>query len=109
MNLRGNYKLFYLAEIFTGILLYFLCYLFGDLGLLGLILFFTVLILTQKKEPDEREIFLSYKISSFVGVIIGAAMAIIYFKFPTINWFHALLYISLISRGVIGFITFRFN
>lgn len=109
MTLRGNYKLFYLVEFFTGILLFFLFYFFGDFGLLGLILFFSALILTQKKDPDEREIFLSYKISSFEGVIIGAAMAIIYFKFPTINWFHALLYISLISRGVIGFITFRYN
>jgi hypothetical protein len=109
MKLRGNYQLFFLVEIITGILLIFLFSTFGDFGLLGLILFFVILSLTQKKEPDEREIFLSYKIGSFGSVIIGAAMAIIYFKYPNTNWFYTLIYVSLISRGVIGYLTFKFS
>lgn len=109
MNLRGNYTLFYFVEFLTGILLIFLFSSFGDIGLIGLLLFFITLILTQKKEPDEREIFLTYKIGSIEGVVIGAAMAMIYFKFPDVNWFYALISIALISRGIIGYITFRFS
>jgi len=109
MQFKGNYKLFYFVEFITGILLIFLFSAFGDLGLFGMILFFAALILTQKKEPDEREIFLFYKIGSLEGVIIGIAVAIIYFKFPEINWFYTLTVVSLISRGAIGYLTFEFR
>ncbi|MCP5064490.1 MAG: hypothetical protein GY936_18790 [Ignavibacteriae bacterium] len=109
MKLRGNYKLFFLIEFLSGILSIFLFYQYGDYGLLGFIPFFVGLILTQKKEPDEREILLSYKINSFEGIIIGTAMAIIYFKFPNINWFYSLVCISMIARGAIGFLTFKFS
>jgi hypothetical protein len=93
----------------TGILLIILFGAWGDFGLIGLLLFFIALILTQKKEPDEREIFLTYKIGSLEGIVIGTAMAIIYFKFPDINWFYALITIALISRGIIGYVTFKFD
>ena len=108
MTIRGNYKLFYFVEFLTGILLIFLCSAFGDLGLLGLILFFIALALTQKTDPDEREIALTYKISSMEGIVIGMGMAIIYFWFPETNWFYVLLYISLIAKGIIGYFTFMF-
>ncbi len=107
MTLRGNYKLFYFVEFLTGILLIILFNLVGDLGLIGLIFFFIALILIQKKEPDEREILLSYKIGSFEMPILGAAMALIYFYFPTINWFYTLLTVSLVSRGLIGLLIFK--
>jgi len=97
------------VEFLTGILLIILFNLFGDIGLVGIIFFFIALVLIQKKEPDEREILLSYKIGSFEAPIIGAAMALIYFYFPVINWFYALLSISLLSRGVIGFLVFKYN
>lgn len=109
MKLRGNYELFYFSEFITGVLLIFLFSMFGDIGLVGLILFFIALILTQKKDPDEREISLIYKIGSLEGVVIGTAMAIIYFKFPDLNWFHAIFSIALISRGLIGYLTFKFS
>jgi len=109
MTLRGNYKLFYLVEFLTGLLLIILFKLFGDLGLVGLILYFIALSLTQKKEPDEREILLSYKIGSYGTPIFGAAMAVIYFYFPVINWFYALLCVSLIARGAIGLMVFKYN
>ena len=107
MMLRGNYKLFYLVEFLTGLLLILLFNQFGDFGLFGLILFFIALFLTQKAKPDEREIFLIYQISSFEGIIIGTSIAVIYFFFPDINWFYSLICISLITRGIIGFITFK--
>lgn len=109
MKIRGNYLLFYIMEIFAGILLYILLINFGDLGLIGIILFFIGILVIQKKDPDEREIYLIYKTGSYEGVIIGAAMAIIYFKFPEVNWFYSLLCISLIARGVIGYFKFRFS
>lgn len=109
MQVRGNYKLFYFTEFITGILLIFLFHFFGDYGLIGIILFYIGLVLTQKTNPDEREIFLSYKINSFEGIVIGITMAIIYFKFPDVNWFYWLLCSSTISRGIIGFFTFTYK
>ena len=109
MNIRGNYNLFYVLEFITGILLIVLFNFYGDFGLLGLILFMIALVMTQKTNPDEREVYLIYKIGGYEGIIIGAAMTIIYFKFPEINWFYALLSISLISRGLIGYFTFKFG
>ena len=87
MKIRGNYSLFYILELVTGILLILLLNAFGDIGLIGLIIFFISLLITQKTDPDEREVYLIYKIGSYEGVIIGAAMALIYFKFPAVNWF----------------------
>ncbi len=109
MNVRGNYLLFYTIEFLTGILLIVLCNLFGDFGLIGLLIFFLALILTAKSEPDEREIFLTYKINNWESIVIGISMAVIYFYFPSANWFYALLSISLIARGIIGFLTFKFS
>ena len=109
MKLRGNYKLFYFTEFFTGILLIFLFSFFGNIGLVGISIFFLALILTQKKNPDEREIFLMYKINTYDGIIVFIAITVIYFHFPSINWFYALIDVSLISRGVIGYLMFSFN
>lgn len=109
MKIRGNYKLFYLIELITGIILIFSFSVFGDKGLFVLILFFIGLFLTQKLNPDEREIQLNFQINTYESIVIGIAMGIIYFLFPTLNWFYALISISLISRGIIGFLTFQFS
>jgi len=103
MKLRGNFLLFHCVEFLTGILLVFLFKWFGDVGLIGIILYFVALLLTGKKKLDEREIFLGYKINNWESIVIGTSTAIIYFYFPAVNWFYALTSISLISRGLIGF------
>ena len=64
MKVRGNFILFYFIELLAGILTLILFYFFGDIGLLGIILFFIGLGLTMKKDFDEREVYLSYKIQS---------------------------------------------
>lgn len=107
MTLRGNFMAFYLIELITGILIAFLFYFFGDIGLVGLALFFIGMGLTMKKEFDEREIFISYKINSYEGAFIGAVMAITYFKFPEANWFYVFIVSALVIRGIIGLISFK--
>jgi len=107
MTLRGNFLAFYTIELLTGILLAILFYFFGDFGLVGLVLFFIGMALTMKKDFDEREIYMSYKINSYEGIIIGAVMAIVYFKFPHANWFYVFLVTALIARGIIGIISFK--
>jgi len=64
MKVRGNFILFYFIELLAGILTLILFYFFGDIGLLGIILFFIGLGLTMKKDFDEREVYLSYKSQS---------------------------------------------
>ena len=107
MTLRGNFIAFYVMELLTGILLIFLFNFFGDIGLLGLAVFFLALVLTMKKDLDEREIYMSYKINSYEGALIGAVMAITYFKFPEANWFYVFLISALIIRGIIGIVSFK--
>lgn len=107
MTLRGNFTAFYFIELLSGILTAVLFYFFGDIGLLGLIIFFAGLILTMKKDVDEREIYISYKINSYEGILIGVILAVTYFKFPEVNWFYVFIVSALIIRGVIGLIAFK--
>lgn len=107
MTLRGNLRAFYFIELCTGILLAVLFYFFGDFGLIGIVLFFIGMALTMKKDFDEREIYLSYKINSYEGIFIGAVMAVTYFKFPDANWFYIFLVTASIVRGIIGIISFK--
>ncbi|MDZ7767263.1 MAG: hypothetical protein U5K00_23085 [Melioribacteraceae bacterium] len=107
MTLRGNFTAFYFIELLSGILTAVLFYFFGDIGLLGLLLFFAGLILTLKKDVDEREIYMSYKINSYEGALIGAIMALTYFSFPEANWFYVFIVSALVVRGIIGLIAFK--
>ncbi len=105
MKIRGNNLLFFVLELISGILVYILTSSYGDIGLLGLILFFIALIFTRNI-PDEREMIIIYKVSALEASILGAIMAIIYFKFPNFNWFHGYISFALIVRGFLGTLHF---
>ena len=107
MTLRGNYLVFYAIEFFSGILTAILLFSFGNIGLLGMIPFFIGLLLTQNSKPDEREIFLSYKINSYEGIGIGLIMGSVYVFYPLVNLFFVYISSALIFRGSIGFISFK--
>jgi len=107
MSLRGNFLAFYAIELLTGILLAILFYFFGDIGLAGLVLFFIGLALTLKPNVDEREVLMSYQISSYEGIALALVMTITYFKFPEANWFYVFMVTALIVRGIIGIIAFK--
>ena len=108
MKIRGNNTLFFAIEVISGILVLILTKLFGDIGLLGLVLFFIGLILIRNK-PDEREMALLFKASALHASFLGAIMAIIYFKFPDYNWFHGFISFGMITRGIIGLLYFLKN
>ena len=108
MKIRGNNTLFFGIEVISGILVLILTKFFGDIGLLGLILFFIGLVLTRNM-PDEREMALLFKASALHSSFLGAIMAIIYFKFPDYNWFHGLVAFGMITRGIIGLLYFLKN
>ena len=108
MKIRGNNTLFFAIEVISGILVLILTKFFGDIGLLGLVLFFIGLILTRNI-PDEREMNLLFKASALHSSFLGAIMAIIYFKFPDYNWFHGLVAFGMITRGIIGLLYFLKN
>ena len=105
MKIRGNNILFFSIELISGILVFILTLSFGDIGLLGLILFFAGLIATRNM-PDEREMALLFKASALHASCLGAIMAIIYFKFPDYNWFHGFISFGLITRGLLGLFYF---
>ena len=105
MKIRGNNILFFVIEVISGILVLILTNLYGDIGLLGLILFFIGLILTFSI-PDEREMVLLFKASALHASFLGAIMAIIYFKFPGFNWFYGYLSFGMLTRGSIGILYF---
>lgn len=105
MKIRGNNLLFFGVELCAGISVFIFTLLWGDIGLLGLILFFSGLILV-KSIPDERETDLIFKATSLEVVFLGGIMAVIYLKFPNYNWFHGFISFGMISRGLIGMILF---
>ena len=107
MTLRGNFLAFYSIEVMSGILIAILVYFFGDIGLLGIGLFFLGMTLTLKKNIDEREEIISYKINSYEGTIMGAIMTLTYFKFPEANWFYVFAVSALVVRGIIGIVSFK--
>lgn len=107
MTLRGNFLAFYSIELLSGILIAILVYFFGDIGLLGVGLFFIGMALTMKKDFDEREIYMSYKINSYEGMLVASIMTITYFKFPDANWFYVFAVSALVVRGTVGIITFK--
>ncbi len=109
MKLRGNFLLLSVTEFLTGILLIILFSNWGDYGLIGMVPYLIILVLTMKKDMDEREIFLAYKINNYESIILGTAMGVIYFFFPAVNWFYTLFIVSFLSKGIIGFITFKTN
>jgi hypothetical protein len=63
--------------------------------------------LTLKKNFDEREEIMSYKINSYEGTIMGAVMGLTYFMFPEANWFYIFIISALVVRGVTGIIAFK--
>jgi len=105
MKIRGNNLLFFVIEVISGILIFILTKFYGDIGLLGLILFLIGLILTRNV-PDERETALLFKASALHASFLGAIMAILYFKFPEFNLFYGFLVFGMITRGAIGILYF---
>lgn len=72
MKIRGNNLLFFGVELCAGISVFIFTLLWGDIGLLGLILFFSGLILVRSKSiPDERETDLIFKATSLEVVFLG--------------------------------------
>ena len=106
MSLRGNYILFHWLTALSGALIVALCALVGDWGLFGFALFLLAMILTNKRNPDEREMQLTYKVQSIQSIPIGVILALIYLFFPSVNWFHAFFGFGLLSQGVVGIIIF---
>jgi len=106
MQLRGNMPLFHWLTAISGALVLALCALIGDWGLAGGALFFLGMILTLQPNPDERVMQLTYKVQSLQGIPVGMVLGLIYFFFPSVNWFHAFLGVGLLSEGVVGIIVF---
>ncbi|KAA3615780.1 MAG: hypothetical protein D8M58_16450 [Calditrichaeota bacterium] len=106
MKIRGNYILFFSIEIITAVLLFTLCWFFGDMGLWALSLFFVGMAITMSPKVDEREMQLMYKAGSLESIAMGAVMALLYFSLPQLNWFHTLLSTALLSRGAFGIFVF---
>jgi hypothetical protein len=105
MKLEGNHLFTYRMELLAGLVVLIATWLWGDIGLLGMAIFFGALVLTHR-QPDEREMILHYKISALETGAIGAIMGAIYVFAPTYNWFHGLVGFSMVSRGLIGWVTF---
>jgi hypothetical protein len=102
MTLRGNFQLFFVFEIAAGIATFALCYLFGDIGLLGLSLFFLGMIITMNPKPDEREIQLIFKAGNIKNILVIVVMGLIYYYSLPLNWFHVLVSSALFFRGSFG-------
>ncbi len=110
MKLKGNYYWMFGTQLLSGIIAYPLMLKLGVVTgiLLSFLPFLIGLITTHlKHNPDERDIQLIHKTDSFHGILVMIAMAIIYLKFPGINWFFALVASTGIFRGLTGLMIFK--
>lgn len=108
MTIRGNYHILYGSQLLTGLITYPLCVKLGILGLvIGFLPFLLGMIAVMRKhQPDEREMQISYQINSYEGISAGVLAGVIYYFFPGLNWFFALIAGVSIARGIIGLIWF---
>ncbi len=110
MKLKGNFYWMFSTQLLSGIIAYPLMLKFGAVTgiLLSFFPFLIGLITTHLKyDPDERDMQLVHKTDSFYSILVMMAMAIIYLKFPGINWFFALVATTGIFRGLTGLVVFR--
>ncbi|MDP2173045.1 MAG: hypothetical protein Q8M98_01640 [Candidatus Cloacimonadaceae bacterium] len=108
MTVKGNYHLLFASQLITGILTYFACLKIGIWGLLiGFIPFaIGMIVVLYKHETDERELSIAHKVNSYESISAGVLAGIIYFIFPDINWFFALVSGISVVRGIIGLLYF---
>lgn len=105
MQIKGNKILFFQMELLSGLITFAATLLWGDIGLLGMAVFFIGMFITHSM-PDEREMTLVLKATALEAGAMGAVMAVIYFYFEGYNWFHGFASFALITRGIIGWIVF---
>jgi hypothetical protein len=65
-----------------------------------------MLLVLKRHKPDEREMALSYQISSYEGISAGIIAGVLYFALPQLNWFFALMAGVSVVRGIIGLLVF---
>ncbi|MFC1725386.1 hypothetical protein ACFL4T_07140 [candidate division KSB1 bacterium] len=102
MTLRGNFLALHISAVISGIVTFFACLKFGDYGLLAFFIFVMGMILTLKKDHDEREVALSYKVNTVETTMTGCVMGLVYVAFPEANWFHILISAGLLFKGISG-------
>ncbi len=109
MSIRGNQSLLHGSEIVSGVLSFFLFRSLGTVpGLLfGFIPFGAALILTLKPDPDERELQLAHQINGYEGIGVAVIMAVVYFRFPGVDWFQVLITSMYLVRGALGLVFHR--
>ncbi len=108
MTLKGNYRIMFLSQLFTGIVSYPLCLKFDILGILIAFIPFLIgmILVLNKHTPDEREKDLLHKANSVESIGIGLILSVVYMFFPNLNWFYVFLASISIVRGIAGIILF---
>ena len=106
MKLKGNYYLLYSSQFISGVLTYILCLKIGLSGIALGLLPFTIgmLLALLGHKPDEREMDIAHKSSSFQGIFVAIVMALVYLFLPEANWFYIFVASISIFRGLIGLI-----
>lgn len=106
MKLKGNYYLLYSSQFISGIVTYFACLQFGITGVaIGFIPFLIGLLVVQVgHKPDEREMDIAHKSSSYQGILVAVIMALVYLFLPEANWFYIFVASISVARGLIGLI-----
>lgn len=106
MKVKGNYYFMYTMQFISGILTYFLCLEYGLAGIgLGFIPFLIGLLVVQiGHTPDEREMDIAHKSSSYQGIFVAVIMALVYLFLPEVNWFYIFVASISVVRGMIGLI-----
>jgi hypothetical protein len=105
----------FILEFIVGVTLLVSVLIFGQKGMVALVLLAIHPFIQKKKKPDEREIQLFNKIGNFTaGATLLASVAVFYFSDFIVNgqtlgenWLFYVCSSFLISHGTSGFLVFN--
>jgi hypothetical protein len=105
----------FILEFIVGISLLVSVIIFGQKGMVTLVLLVIIPFIREKRDPDERELQLLNNIGNITaGVTLAASVVIYYFSYLVINgqnigeyWLFYVVSVFLISHGISGLWVFN--
>jgi len=105
-NIRENPYVLFGYELFVGVITFISMLLFGNAGLAAMALMALLPIIYWKRQVDEREIFLFYKVGNFTAIAVLIAMVLFHSLLPSIDCLGVLAISYFTIHGLSGLLVF---
>ncbi len=105
-NIRENIYVRFGYELFVGVITFISILIFKNAGLAAMALMALLPIIHWKRQADEREIFLFYKVGNFTAGAVFIAMVLFHSLLPSIDCLGALAISFFTIHGLSGLLVF---